>query len=36
VFANSNGLPPGTYHGGVSITMLGSTVATLPVALTLP
>jgi hypothetical protein len=36
VFANSTGLPPGAYHGSVSVTMLGSTVATLPVALTLP
>jgi hypothetical protein len=36
VFASSSGLPPGTYHGSVSVTMLGSTVATLPVTLTLP
>jgi sugar lactone lactonase YvrE len=36
VFANSTGLPPGTYHGSVSVTMLGNTVATLPVILTLP
>jgi hypothetical protein len=36
LFANSKGLPPGTFHGSVSVTMLGSTVATLPVVLTLP